>query len=74
MAAAASATMSAFLPAPSGYVVDFENPQRRGLPLAYWLTGVGLVFATLAIAMRIYTRTRIVKDFRAEDCKKCYDT
>ena len=64
----ATTTMTAFLPAPSGYVVDFENPQRRALPLAYWLTGAGLILATLAITMRIYTRIRIVKDFRAEDC------
>jgi hypothetical protein len=69
MAASAAATMSAFLPAPSGYIVNFDHPQRNGLPLAYWLTGVSFVCAVFALAMRIYTRTIIVKDFKLEDCK-----
>jgi cytochrome c-type biogenesis protein CcmH/NrfF len=69
MAATASSSIVAFLPAPSGYVVNFDHPQRKGIPMVYWVTGVGLVLATIAITMRIYTRARIVKEFKYEDCK-----
>ena len=68
-AAEASSTIRALVPAPSGYVVNFANPQRHpGVPLVYWITGVMLALATCALAMRIYTRVRLVKEFKAEDC------
>lgn len=59
----------ALLPAPPGYVVDFDNPQRRGVPGCYWVTGVGLVLSTALFAMRTFTKARIVRDFKIEDCK-----
>ena len=69
MATAVDPTKVALIPAPPGYVVDFDNPTRRGVPAGYWITGIGLVISTLFFAMRTYTKARIVRDFRAEDCK-----
>ncbi|KIW03028.1 uncharacterized protein PV09_05682 [Verruconis gallopava] len=67
MSATPSSTIVALVPAPSGYHVDFEHPQRRGIPAAYWVTGVGLVISTMFLAMRLYTKIRIVREFKAED-------
>ena len=67
--ATASATQSAFVPAPSGVTVDFDNPRHNGMPMAYYVTGVFLAFASLSLAMRVYTRIVVVKEFKMEDCK-----
>jgi hypothetical protein len=64
---ATTPTVSAFMPAPSGYVVDFDNPQRKDLPMSYWVSGALYVLATASLVMRIYTRTVLVKDFKWED-------
>jgi hypothetical protein len=59
----------ALLPAPPGYVVDFDHPQRRGVPACFWITGVGFVLSSSFFAMRTYTKARVIRDFKAEDCK-----
>lgn len=65
----------ALLPAPDGYgPVDFDNPQRRGVPACYWITGVGFILATSFLTMRIFTKLRIVRDFKSEDCTKPSET
>lgn len=67
MAAAIDPNTMALVPAPPGYVVDFANPQRRGVPACYWVTGVGLILSTAFFAMRTFTKVRIMRDFKTED-------
>lgn len=55
------------LPAPAGYVVDFENPTRTGNVAGYWVTGIGLILSTSFLAMRMYTKLIITKNFSLDD-------
>jgi len=55
------------LPAPAGYVVDFENPIRNGDVAGYWVTGVGLILSSSFLAMRMYTKLVITKNFALDD-------
>jgi len=55
------------LPAPDGYVVNFENPTRIGDVAGYWITGIGLTVATSFLAMRMYTKFVITKNFSLDD-------
>lgn len=68
MATPSPSAQVALLPAPPGYVVDFDHPQRRGLPAGYWICGVGLLLSSSFLAMRVYTKLRLSKDFKLEDC------
>ncbi|KIW03797.1 uncharacterized protein PV09_05098 [Verruconis gallopava] len=67
MASSPTSTLVALIPAPSGYVVNFDDPQRKAVPGCFWITSIGLVLATFFYFMRVYTKVRIVKDFNAED-------
>ncbi|KAM5357849.1 hypothetical protein ACJZ2D_015859 [Fusarium nematophilum] len=40
------------LAAPDGYVVDFDHPQRQGIPQAYYVAGFGSAIALLFFAQR----------------------
>lgn len=57
------------IPPPENYKVDFDNPQRNTVPAAYWLFGVGNVFALLFMLQRVYVRAMVQKLVRVEDGK-----
>lgn len=55
------------LPAPEGYVVDFDNPQRAGVPEAYWVAGVGTFFSVLFMGQRLYTKIFLATGLKLDD-------
>lgn len=57
------------LPAPPGYQVDFDNPQRKAETETYWVAGIGNFVALLFIGQRLYTKLAILHTFQAEDGK-----
>lgn len=57
------------VPAPGGYVVDLENPQRRGEAVITWVGVVGMVIATSLLIVRAYTKLVLVKKLSSDDCK-----
>jgi hypothetical protein len=44
------------LPPPEGYVVDFDNPARQGIPDAYFVAGFGLAISFLFFMQRMYVK------------------
>lgn len=56
------------VPPPPGYVVNFDNPQRQADIPTYWLAGIGLVFAMLFTAQRVYVKSVVVRRFQLDDC------
>ncbi|PQE31434.1 integral membrane protein [Rutstroemia sp. NJR-2017a WRK4] len=63
----ATTSLIAAVPAPTGYVVDFANPQRHGDVAGYWVFGVGLVLSFSFLAMRVYTKVFVARSFAIED-------
>jgi hypothetical protein len=57
------------VPAPHGYVVDLENPQRRGEAIIIWVGIVGMVIATTLLFIRAYTKLVVVKTLASDDCE-----
>lgn len=57
------------VPAPEGYVISLDNPQRRGQALITWVGVVGMVIATALLVIRAYTKVRLVKKISSEDCE-----
>ncbi|KAG6354442.1 hypothetical protein INS49_004459 [Diaporthe citri] len=55
------------VPPPPGYVVNFDNPQRQADVPTYWLAGIGLIFAMLFTAQRVYVKSVVVKRFQLDD-------
>lgn len=55
------------LPAPDGYVVDFDNPQRQATHEAYWVASVGNVVALLFLMQKLYTKIHLDKRFQTDD-------
>lgn len=55
------------LPAPDGYVVDLENPQRNLNIAAYWAFGVGNFLALLLLGQRLYTKVFLSSGLQRED-------
>jgi len=55
------------LPAPAGYHVDFDNPQRVGNVVGYWITSIGVILSTSFLAIRMYTKLYITKSFSVDD-------
>lgn len=62
--------VTAALPAPDGYVVDFDNPERRADVATYWCFGVGMSLAMLFTAQRVYVKLGIGTGWRLDDCKQ----
>jgi hypothetical protein len=56
-------------PAPSGYVVDLDNPQRTGEAANFWVGTLGMIVAAIFMATRVYTKTRLAKNFTPDDGK-----
>lgn len=67
MSAAATPTQGGAIPAPSGWVVDLENPTRTQDHTAYIVSTIGIITCTLFLAMRIYTKAIIARAFGLED-------
>lgn len=55
------------LPPPEGYVVDFDNPQRRLTTEAYALFIVENILAFIFLAQRLFTKIRLMKQFQIDD-------
>ncbi|EKG20822.1 hypothetical protein MPH_01856 [Macrophomina phaseolina MS6] len=63
----ATHTIVAPLAAPSGYVVDFEHPKRKGDVDGYWVHAFGIFFALGFLIMRIYVKLRVTPPLNWED-------
>ncbi|KAH6614189.1 hypothetical protein C7974DRAFT_444198 [Boeremia exigua] len=55
------------VPAPDGYVVDLQHPQRRGEAIITWVGIVGMVIATILLMIRAYTKIMLVKKLSSDD-------
>ncbi|KAJ0384802.1 hypothetical protein COL922a_007633 [Colletotrichum nupharicola] len=55
------------LPAPEGYIVDFENPQRQDVVETYVVVGIGMFLALLFLLQRLYVKVVIRKKFGLDD-------
>ncbi|KAJ8109483.1 hypothetical protein OPT61_g7428 [Boeremia exigua] len=55
------------VPAPDGYIVDLQNPQRRGEAVITWVGIIGMVIATTLLLIRVYTKVVLVKKMTSDD-------
>lgn len=55
------------LPAPDGYVVDFDNPKRQAVVQTYVTIAVGNFFALLFLAQKLYTRLFLDRKLQLDD-------
>ncbi|CCD42306.1 hypothetical protein BofuT4_P014340.1 [Botrytis cinerea T4] len=62
----------AAIPAPEGYIVNFDNPARYEDITGYWAFGVGTVLSFSFLCMRIYTKVVVSRSFAAEDVMWLY--
>ena len=58
-------------PAPPGYIVDVDNPQRAGEAANFWISTLGMIVAAIFMAIRVYTKTRLAKNFTPDDSEFC---
>lgn len=56
-----------FLPAPPGYDVNLDYPQRRGDTEIYWVTGVGNVLMLFLVGQRLYTKVAFSNGLLLDD-------
>ncbi|KAI4644072.1 uncharacterized protein J4E78_009655 [Alternaria triticimaculans] len=54
-------------PAPPGYIVDVDNPQRTGEAANFWIGTLGMIIAAIFMAIRVYTKARLAKNFTSDD-------
>ncbi|KAF4974674.1 hypothetical protein FZEAL_8445 [Fusarium zealandicum] len=52
---------------PEDYVVDFDNPQRQGVPEAYYVAGFGMAMSFLFIAQRMYVKIFLTGGVQIDD-------
>jgi hypothetical protein len=55
--------------APPGYIVNVDNPQRRGEAANFWVGTLGMTVAAIFMGIRVYTKTRLAKGITADDGK-----
>ncbi|KAF6825094.1 integral membrane protein [Colletotrichum plurivorum] len=55
------------LPAPEGYVVRFDNPQRRAVPEAFYVSGFGTFLSLLLMGQRLYTKAFLIGRLQLDD-------
>ncbi|KAF7554020.1 hypothetical protein G7Z17_g3227 [Cylindrodendrum hubeiense] len=55
------------LAAPEGYVVDFDHPQRQGVPQAYYVAGFGSAISLLFFAQRLYVKVCLAGGILVDD-------
>ncbi|KAF1979374.1 hypothetical protein BU23DRAFT_563564 [Bimuria novae-zelandiae CBS 107.79] len=58
---------TAIMPAPEGYVVDFDNPQVQYIVETYAIAAVEMTSALLFLIQRLYTKIALMKSFQLED-------
>ena len=68
MSASDSSTAIGAVPAPPGVKPNFKNPDYISGGIVP-LSAVFVTFSTLFLAIRLYTKLRIIKVFGSEDCK-----
>ncbi|GKT98067.1 integral membrane protein [Fusarium langsethiae] len=54
-------------PPPEGYVVDFDNPARQGVPDAYLVAGFGLAISFLFFMQRMYVKIFLTGGLQLDD-------
>jgi len=59
--------MITILPAPAGYVINFDHPQRLGIPETYWVVGIGNLISMMFFVQRLYTKVAILKKLNWDD-------
>ncbi|CAI6336798.1 unnamed protein product [Periconia digitata] len=59
--------IKSIIPAPEGYVVNFENPQTQYVVESYTVVAVEMTLAFLFLVQRLYTKVAIMKQFQPED-------
>lgn len=59
--------MTSLVPAPEGYIVDFDNPQRQGNVATYCCFGVGMFLAMLFTAQRLYVQLGLGRNWQIDD-------
>jgi hypothetical protein len=57
------------VPAPEGYVVDFDNPQQQYVLEHYIITGILGPLAFVALCQRYYTKIFLSKGLQIDDGK-----
>ncbi|VUC28230.1 unnamed protein product [Clonostachys rosea] len=55
------------MPAPDGYVVDFDNPQRTGVPDVYFIAGFGGALSLLFFGQRMYVKLFLAGGVQLDD-------
>jgi hypothetical protein len=55
--------------APPGYAVDIDHPQRSGEAANFWIGTLGMIVAAIFMAIRVYTKKRLAKNFTPDDSK-----
>ncbi|KAF7554389.1 hypothetical protein G7046_g6842 [Stylonectria norvegica] len=55
------------LPAPEGYIVDFDNPQRQAVPDAYYIAAFGTALSLLFLGQRLYVKLVLVGGLQIDD-------
>lgn len=64
---------TALYPAPEGYVVDFDNPQRRADVATYWCFGIGVALSIVFTAQRVYVKLGLGTGWTLDDCELYFD-
>jgi hypothetical protein len=59
--------LSAFFPAPEGYVFNLANPQRSGTAANFWVGTICMIIAGVFLFIRIYTKTVLARNFTLDD-------
>ena len=57
-------------PDPPGYIIDVDNPQRTGEAANFWIGTLGMIIAAIFMAIRVYTKTMLAKNFTPDDSKR----
>lgn len=55
------------LPAPDGYLVDFDHPQRRDVVATCLVMGIGMLLAFLFVLQRFYVDICIRRRFGVDN-------
>lgn len=58
-----------FLPPPDGYAVDFDNPERTGVPDCWFIVGFGVTLAMLFLSQRVYVKMALAGGLQLDDCE-----
>jgi hypothetical protein len=68
-----STDVKTIIPAPAGYVVNYESPQTQYIAQSYTVVVVEMTLAFIFLLQRLYTKKVIMKKFQLEDGKSCME-